>query len=98
MTTDTMVTVAKVEDVARKFEACLIKTIEDGGSYITVCNESRRYRDLLHEITMNAYEADDFAVSDASSEAYSRLCLITDTLFAATTAAHNAAIAAIEEK
>ena len=71
----------------------LLDAIRDGEHFTVVSMLARNYKDVLHDITMDSYERDDFATADASNAAYARLTLITDSMFATITAAHDKAIA-----
>jgi len=93
MSNGTVTTVGKVEHVSGVFETVLLKAIRDGKHFTEVMQMSRDYKDVLHDITMDSYERDDFATADASNAAYARLTLITDSMFATITAAHDKAIA-----
>ena len=94
MANGTNASVEKVERVAGAFEEALLKGIRRGLTFSEVGNMARGYKDVLHDISMDSYERDDFATADVSNAAYARLTLITDAHFATLTAAHDRAIAA----
>ena len=82
--------------VSGSFEATLLEGIRKGQHFTEIMKTARGFKDVLHDITMDSYQRDDFVTAEASQAAYERLTLITDAHMATLTAATDKAIAAME--